>query len=204
MPGESDIVNAALRRIGESPITTLADGTTAANAADDLYSELRDELLRSHPWNFATKRIKLAQSATAPAFEFDYAYPLPADWIRTISVTNNDAGYGTILYRMELIGTQRSILTSSDECYLRYVSQVTDPNLMPADFRATLALMIARDLSIALASSRTLRADLADEARSKLAQARSADGMGQFPELRPRGSWSSVRGGRRRDDFFSD
>jgi len=204
MSTDTDLVNTALRRIGANPITSLADGSTNANTVNDIYTELRDDLLRSHPWNFATKRVKLAQSATTPVFEFDYGYPLPADWLRTMSVHDNDAGHGTILYRMELINGQKSILTSRSEIWLRYVSIVTDTNLMSADFRNALSFVIARDLSIPLASSNTLEERMSKKADRAIARARSSDSMGGFPELRPRGSWASARGGRRRNDFLSD
>lgn len=204
MPGVTDVINKSLRLIGASPITSLTDGSTSANAADDVYTELRDELLRSHPWNFATKRVQLAQSATTPIFEFDYGYPLPSDWLRTISVHDNDAGHGTILFRMEIVGTQRAIVTSSDAVYLRYVYQVTDTNLMTPDFRAALESALARDLSIPLASSNTLFELMSKKADRLLNQARSTDALGASPELRTRGSWAASRGGRRRNDFLSD
>ena len=205
MPGETDVVNRALRQIGATPIASLTDGSTSANAADDVYEETRDELLRSHPWNFATKRQQLAQSSTDPTFEFDHAYPLPSDWLRTVSVHDNDAGHGTILYRMETINdNQRAIITSSDEVYLRYVYQVTDPNLMTADFRAALSAALARELSLAIASSNSVHDRMSIRADRLLNKARSSDAVGSFPELRPRGSWAASRGGRRRNDFLSD
>lgn len=204
MAADTDVVNIAARRIGQTPITSLTDGSPMANAADDIYADTRDSLLRSHNWNFATKRVQLAQSATAPGFEFDHAYTLPADWIRTVSVHDNDAGHGTILFRMEQVASQRCIVTSSDEVWLRYVARVTDPNLMTDDFRYMLAVKLARDLAIPMTSSNTLYEELSSEFKTLLAQARSTDAMGSFPELRPRGSWASSRGGRRRNDFLSD
>lgn len=203
MPGETDVINVALRLVGAEPIVSLTDGTPSANVADDLYEEVRDDLLRQNPWNFATKRRKLAQSAIIPVFEFERAFPLPDDWIRTISVHDNDAGHGTVLYRHEQVGEQNVIMASSDEIWVRYVARVTDPNLMSSDFRRALAVALARDLSIALASSSTLQAQLASQADRALARARSVDAMGGFPELRPRGSWATSRRGRR-DDFLSD
>jgi len=203
MPGETDVINTGLSHIGATAIVSLTDGSKSANEASKVYTEIRDRLLRSHDWNFATKRQKLAQSATAPAFEFDYAYPLPSDWIRTTSVHNNDAGHGTILYRMEIVNGQRCIVTSASECYLRYVYRVTDPNLMSPDFRAALEYTIADALAIPLASSNTLQEKMEDKARRALAAARSSDGMGQFPEQRPRGSWAGVRGGNRLSDYLN-
>jgi hypothetical protein len=195
---ETGIVNVGLRLIGQQPITSLTDGSPSANAANDIYEELRDDILRSHPWNFATKRVKLARSTTAPAFGFDYAYPLPSDWLRTMSVHNNDAGAGTIVFQEEQIGATGAIVTSADEVYLRYVARVTDPNLMSADFRRVLEYGLARDLAVPLASSNTLRAENSKEFTRAMSRARSADGMGGFPQRRPIGSWTNQRRGYRR------
>lgn len=204
MPGETDVINFALRKVGANPIVSIADGTPSANSVNDMYSEIRDQLLRSHPWNFATKRVQLAESATDPTFEFDYAFALPADWLRTISLHDNDAGHGSVLYRTELVDDQRVIVTSSSQAWLRYVASITDPNLMTPDFRMLLAVSLARDLAIPLASSNTLYEQLARQADRLMGQARSTDALDGFPEMRPRGSWASSRGGWRRDDFLSD
>lgn len=206
MPGETDVINVALRKIGGERITSRTDGSKNANVANDIYDEVRDNLLRAHPWNFATKRVKLAQSATDPIFEFDHAYPLPSDWLRTISVHDNDAGHGTILFRMELIGTQRAIITSSDDVYLRYVAKVTDPNQMTPDFRIAFENALARDMSIAIAASNSVYDRMEILANSSLNKARSNDALGASPELRPRGSWATARGGwrRRERDTLSD
>lgn len=204
MPGETDVANAALELVGAAAIVSLTEGSEKSNTVSNFYEIVRDDLLRSHNWNFATKRQKLAQSATDPAFEFDHAYPLPADWMRTISVHDNDAGHGTIFYRMEKIGSQRAIITSSDDVYLRYVYRETDPNVMTADFVLAFTLSLASRLAVPIASSKSLRDEYADEAKSKTAAARSSDAIGAFPELRPRGSWAASRGGRRRNDWMTN
>lgn len=196
MPGETDVINTAARLVGAEAITSITDGTKTANVASDIYEELRDNLLRSHPWNFATKRVQLARSATAPTFEFDYAYVLPSDWLRTISVHDNDAGSGTLFNRMEQVGSQLVLVASSEQVYLRYVARVEDPNLMALDFRRALEVSLARDFAIPLASSNTLYEALSRRADRDLMQARSTDSMGSPPEQRPRGSWASSRGGR--------
>jgi hypothetical protein len=50
-----DIVNLALVRLGANRITSLSDGSVNANEANAIYSLIRDEILRDHPWNFATR-----------------------------------------------------------------------------------------------------------------------------------------------------
>ena len=204
MASDTDSANVALRLVGQTPITSITDGSDTANVVDDIFNEIMDDMLRMHPWNFATKRVKLARITTAPAFEFDYAYAHPADWLRTISVHSNDAGHGTVLYRTEQVAGQNAIVSSSDAIYIRYVHRVTDQNLMSADFRRAFQFSLARDLAIPLASSNTMQEVYSREASRALARARSTDALGSFPELRPRGSWASSRGGFRRNDFLSD
>jgi len=202
----TDVVNVALRRVGAERITSLTDGSKSANVANDIYAGVRDDLLRSHPWNFATKRQQLSQSATAPAFEFDFAYPVPSDWLRTVSVHDNDAGYGTVYYRMEQVGAQRCIVTSASQVWLRYVYRMTDPNAMAADFLTAWEYALAKDFAIPLAGSDTLFQLMEAKARQTLNKARSSDAMGAFPERRPAGSWATSRAGwrNRQRDYLSD
>lgn len=206
MSGETEVVNKALVHLGESRITSLTDGSNQANAANDIYEGLRDELLRAHPWNFATKRVQLARSSTAPAFEFDYAYVLPTDWLRTISVHDNDGGRGVVLHRAEIIGAaqQRAIVASVEELYLRYVYRVTDPNIWTPDFRTVVELCLARDMAVRLTGSNTLHDSMSIRADRMMGKARSTDALDASPELRQRGSWANSRAGRRSSGFTND
>lgn len=202
MPAETDVINAALRKIGGTDITSLTDGTKNANIAADLYEETRDGLLRSHPWNFATRRASLAQISTTPAFEFDFAHAVPADWLRTVSVHDNDAGLGSLYSRMENMSGTRAILSNSDTVYMRYVAQVTDTNAMTADFRAVLETMLAREFALPVASSNTMHGVMDDQLRPLLAKAQTSDAQGSSPERRPRGSWANSRGGAFRGEVW--
>lgn len=184
-----------MRLLKSTRITNLTDGTNNANAANDVFAEVRDGLLRTHHWNFATKRQKLAQSATAPTFEFDYAYPLPADWLRTIGVYDNDAGYGSVLYREEEVDNQGAIATNSDEIWIRYIYKVTDPNRMSADFREAFAHVLA----VAIPGVPNISVGRIDQLQRRadrlLGKAKHTDALGSSPDRRPPGSWTTVRGG---------
>jgi len=201
---EIDVIKQALRNIGANDIDSRTDGSHGADVVDDIYDDIRDNLLRSHPWNFATKRAQLAQNATAPTFEFDYAYDLPADWLRTISVHNNDAGLGTILHRLEQVASASKIVASASEVYMRYVYQITDTTLMTPDFRVALAYVLSADLAVPLSGSNTLADRMEKKADRAIARARSTDALGASPELRPRGSWASSRAGDRGSEYLSD
>ena len=196
MVAPADVVNVALRLIGGGRITSLTQDLPQAATANDIYSNLLDDLLRSHPWNFATKRVQLSQFATDPAFGFDNAFVLPSDWLRTVSVHPSDSTYHNMTYREELVGTTKVIVTSATDCYLRYVARITDVNLWSADFRRAMSTALARDLAVPVAGSRSLRDDYSKEARRDLNRAKSSDAMGSSPERMPYGSWITRRGRR--------
>ena len=79
MATEVSICSNALRRLGDSPITSLSDDTERARLCNALYEPARDSLLRSHAFNFSITRASLAKSATTPAFEFANQFILPTD-----------------------------------------------------------------------------------------------------------------------------
>ena len=190
MASEVGICNSALSKIGSpTRITSLTEGSRAANACNEQYAKIRDALLRSHTWNFATKRAKLAQSSEIPEYEFNFAYRLPADWLRTVAVHDNDAGVGDTAFRIE----GRKLITNANELYLRYIRRVTDPNDMPADFREALAVNLAVELAILIAQSNSLKESLKADQKTALRRTRSTDAIEDYPEAFPEGNWITSR-----------
>lgn len=189
------ICNYALRLVGGDAITAVDDTSTNGARCNDIYAYLRDDLLRGHQWNFATKMASLSKNGTAPTFEYDYAWDLPADWLRTISVHDNDAGSGVLDFlQMEVNGTN-VIAASSESVYLKYIYQHTTESRWPADFVMAFQLALARDLAIPVANSNTLQDQLDRRAMKWLNKAKSADALGNPPPSRPPGSWASARFG---------
>lgn len=195
MASEVGIVNSALLKVGAQTIVSLDDGSDNANVADILYPIHRDNLLRRHTWNFATRRVKLAQSATIPVFEFDYQYPVPSDYLRVVSVSDNTDGNGRIQYKLEWDGSieQRVILSQATELWLRYIALVTDPNRFSTDFREALSYSIAMDFAIKIVQSNTLYDRMEKAFKNAMRIARSTDGQEDWPEEFPEGSWTEVR-----------
>lgn len=194
MASDVEIVNSALRKVGADTITSLNDGSDNANVALNLYSIHRDNLLRYHTWNFATKRKKLAQSATSPPYQWDYQYPVPSDFLRILEVHDNTDGLGAVRYKMEHDDTDGTVIrTHANELWLTYIFGVTDPNRMPIDFREALALSLASEFATAIQNSNTLSERLLDQARRARSKARSNDGAEDYPDAFPEGSWVSSR-----------
>lgn len=191
MASEVGICNSALAKIGTTNrIASLTEDSKNAQVCNEQYEKLRDDLLRAHVWNFAKARVKLARDATAPTYEFDYAYMLPSDWLRTVAVHDNDAGDGTVEYRLEGM----RVLAGAEDIWLTYVKRFSDPNDMPADFRETLAFRLAMELALPIAQSNTVQQIMERQFDRHLRQAKSTDGIEDHPESFPAGSWLISRG----------
>ncbi|MEQ8195159.1 MAG: hypothetical protein RIB59_11800, partial [Rhodospirillales bacterium] len=140
-------------------------------------------------WNFATKRVQLAQLTDKPNFGFDHAYALPSGWLRTVSVHDNDEGLGTVDYRIE--GTR--LYTDVDRVFLRYIARILDPNDMPPDFQEALAALLAWEMAIPVAQSNTLSELMRQRFERTARRARSVDAIEDAPERLAPGSWATER-----------
>lgn len=162
------IVNNALIRIGASAITSLTENSEAARAANLIYEQIRDATLRDHIWNFAVKRIALAQEVDTPAFEYSFQYALPSDCLRVLQMQEKN-----LIYKIE----GRKLLTDEGTAKIIYISRVTDPNEFDAMFVEALSARLAAELSIPLAESSTLYQNMMEIYRIKITDARSVDGQ---------------------------
>lgn len=169
------ICSNALQRLGDKPIADFEEGTKPASLAANLWPGVRDALLRSHPWNCATKRVILAPAAESPAFDYTHKFMLPGDWLKTLQVGRRGVAPE---YRVE----GRCILSDATQLPLVYVfrNEVTatwDDSLVNA---ATLAMAAA--LAYPITALTSLRESLLQEAQYVLRQAKAMDGQDDPPE----------------------
>lgn len=201
MPTETELVNAALRKGGGAKrILALTESIGSAGIASDVIASERDDLLRAGVWNFAVTRIKLGQLSALPVFGWSFAYGLPSDCERVVSVHDNADGSGEVPYKIESLQQADSsyinvLVSDSNTVYLRYCRTITDPNLMTASFRQVLILRMAKIFAISIAKSNPLFQALAAEEKSALSNAKSIDGIEDWPETLPEGSWAASRRG---------
>jgi hypothetical protein len=91
-------------------------------------------------------------AVTTPTFEWDYQYELPTDFLRLISVYEDD---GTDAVDDRWVREGNRILTNYATCNIRYVKTVTDPSDFDPLFAEVLLLRMALKLIPALAGSLT-------------------------------------------------
>lgn len=188
MASEVGIANAALRKLGQSPITSFSENSKAARLANERYEDVRDELLYRHPWNFAMKRDSRAASTTPPAWGYTAAYPLPTDYIRMHEVNGENEGTGK--WKVE----DGSVVTDLEApLEIRYVYRVTDANRMNSSFREALASVLAADWAEDITGDDTVVQTAERKSRIAVAQARSNDGQEGIPDQFEADEWTNAR-----------
>lgn len=92
MTSPVDICSNALLMLGAKPIASFDEAAPAGSNLDrarlcsNLYPMVKADVLRSHPWHCAIKRVQLSPDDTAPAFGYTYRFLQPSDWLRTLGV----------------------------------------------------------------------------------------------------------------------
>lgn len=195
----TDIGNLALDLLSAGTVQNIESPTSPTEELlNRWYDHSRKKVLRSHPWNCATKRIQLAASAVDPVFGYDKQFELPADFLRVLTVNDStytvDAPAPNKFFRVE----NNKILTSnlfgeSGILNLVYIFDLTDISIMDA----LLIDLIAHEIAIGIAykvtdgnASVQRISELRKEARS-LAQA--IDGQESPPTVIERSRSRHVR-----------
>lgn len=153
----TDICNIALGHLGEARITSLEEDSVAARACSLHYAAARDEVLRSHRWNFAAKRAVLSRLAAAPAFGWQWQYELPVDCLRVLEV--NDSEVGDVISDEYLV-EGRALLTNAGEVRLVYLRRIENVALFDVLFVKALALRLAMELSETIRGTTAKTAEL--------------------------------------------
>ena len=171
-----DICNGALNQLGASTILTLTEDSKNARLCNARFTQVRDAVFRSHPWNCLQKRVQLAADSDAPAWGFTTQYTLPADCLRVLTILDYDADY-------KIEG--RKILTDNSTMKILYISRVTDPNEYDELLRETLSAALAADIAYAVTSSNPTASNMYKLFQDKLKDARfvdSTEGQNMNPE----------------------
>lgn len=167
-----EICNRALDAIGARTITALGQDTREGGLCRRYYPQVRDEVLRSHPWNCAMARAQLSADVTPPAYGAARRFPLPADCLRVFEVEGESDASGA--WQVESGAVVTNI---GSPLQVRYVRRVTETGLLDPMLVAVIAARLAMELARPLAGSDDVRQAMRVEFRDTMRAARSADGQ---------------------------
>lgn len=186
MATKVSICSNALLLLGAKTINSLSEDSDRASLASNLYDSQRDAVLRSHPWNCAVKRVVLAPDATAPAFDYGAQFTLPGDWLRTISVGNEN-------YEVDYKHEAGKILANGTVLPLRYIYRNDNEATWDAMLVSAMELKLAAEMAYPITGSASMADMMHQKFLQTLRQARALDGqddppqtLGDFPLLNSR------------------
>ena len=161
-----DICNGSLNQLGATTILSLTEDSKNARLCNSRYTQVRDAVFRSHPWNCLQKRVELAADTDAPAWGFSYAYTLPADCLRLLRILDYDSNY-----KVE----GRKILSNTSSMKILYIGRITDPNEYDESLRETLSAALGADIAFAVTSNNQTATNMYNLFQDKLKDARFVD-----------------------------
>lgn len=171
-----EICSNALILIGDNPISSFASNQgQRADVASNLYPNIRNAILRSHPWNSCRKRVQLAPLATAPAYEWAYQMQLPADFLRLVQIGQENE---TIFYEIE----DGKILTNETNIKLKYIYRNEVVSTYDGLLTKALIEACAHDFAYPLAKSQALKDGIMAKLNQTLQMARTVNGQEKLSE----------------------
>ena len=183
---EVTIANLALGKIGAGTIIALDEESTEARACRLHYAQTRDEVLRSHRWNFAIHPEQLVQDVEKPKFTWAFQYALPVDCLRVLQMNEWDMSRRSQAWEIE----GRRLLTNATTAWIRYIRRITDCNLFDSLFVEALSLRLASKIAPPLNGSLPMAQALMTEyIKVTSGQARRTDAFEIQEDRRP--AWMS-------------
>ncbi len=187
--GAVAICNMALAKLGGNLITSFTDGSPNADLCATFYDPVRQSELRAVDWNFAEAPFELANDSTGPTFDRDYAYTLRAEILK---VRGPFPESETFLRDWRVVG--RKIYTNdASPLQLLATMDVTDTNIMDANFKKMLATRLAFEMCEAVTQSNQKKAGLWEEYKEDRKVAMHSDGQERVPSDNVVDTWESCR-----------
>ena len=161
-----DICNGALNQLGATTILSLTEDSKNARLCNQRYTQVRDSVFRSHPWNCLQKRVQLASSTNTPAWGYKFQFDLPGDCLRLLRILDYESNY-----KVE----GRKILSNTSSMKILYVARVTDPNEYDESLRETLSAALGADIAFGVTSNNQTAQNMYQLFQDKLRDARFVD-----------------------------
>ena len=183
---KTELCNVALSMFGGQRIIDIDDSDTdEARLCSAIYDVLRQDLLDSHSWNCAIKRVQLNQLSVTPIYDYDYQYELPSDYVRVLEV------YKGKDYPWVIEGS--SLLSNSDSVYIKYMYDLTDVSKFSNRFSMTLIAYIAATICYNLTESRPMSDLMWSIYKKRFDNAKAIDGQEGKTTYTETSNWIDIR-----------
>lgn len=195
-----DIYNWALAAVGtRSRVQSPTESSTEAEACSIFYENVRDQILRSAPWDCARAFKRLAESAEntgdaawletdpAPGWRFAFALPSNFIWPRYLaSYAKFELGLNSL--------DQRMLYTNDPAPILCYTKRQTRVDLWDADLQAAMGFALGAHICMKITSSESKTRLVTAQAIDKILSARQAAANAPNFSLDTVPEWIAARG----------
>jgi hypothetical protein len=192
MASDVTIANRALTKLGADRILLLSDETQAARVINSMFYDVRDAEIRRYTWKFSIKRTSLPALVEAPAWGYQYQYPLPDDYLGLVQVNEF---YSRPRDRKAPWSIEGGRLLCDFEAPLnvRYKARIENAALFDALFVEVFACKLAMEACEALTQSSTKHDAAAQAYKFALSEAARQDALENPPEEFPWGSFLDAK-----------
>jgi len=166
----------ALLKIGVNAISSFEEGSAEAEIAQNLFPGVCDSLLSSYPWSFATAQVRLARLTATPIADFSYAYQLPNDFLRALSVGTGGVGRG-VTFRIQ----EKRLHTDMENVTLSYIFR-PEPSEFPPYFTQGLITHLSAEFCLPLTESASRGEAFLRMGEKEIQKARNIDSQQQTPQ----------------------
>jgi hypothetical protein len=156
----TDVCNLALSKLGQYQIVNIDHDRNEAVLCRLHLPYAREQLLRSHPWNFATKFAELVKNETLFDVRWPYRYTLPCDYLQLISAWHDKDQ----CFRIDKFNVVQCDLLLADEfAFIEYTSNMLDARIWDANFIDCVATLLASKLAVPITGSVNIQNALLDQ-----------------------------------------
>lgn len=197
MASEVQIAKLSLQNLGDRyDINSLDENTSEAEQVNLVFNDIRDMLLRSHPWKFARRFTSPgALSGTVPD-QWGNMFTYPSDALKVIRVVNP---LGRMLPPIKFSISRNSsdvkvILCDEDEPEFEYIKKVTNTSEFDPSFTIALSWQISAAIAMPITGDIQILQMAEQKAQIKTNQAMVDDSNeGVEPEQTRDPDWITAR-----------
>lgn len=190
MADKLDVMNGALRHLGEPPLRTVDQEDEIGRRMREVWRPAVKRCLEAGTWNFAEELAQLQRLATTPTFGYSYYYAKPSGWLRTNYISETGLVDDPLKEYKDQGG---KIACSRETIYMAYVHEKYIDLVGPwhqafADYASVeMAIDVAPRF---LAASAEKMDELKVQRRNMRAEAFSFDAINNPPVRMARGRWA--------------
>ncbi len=191
------IVNRALISLGQTILSAIATGTDLGNIVYYTYPQVRDEVLRSYPWNCATLRQYLGAGSTisdAASAVYGYEYTLSGCAATPLRILElQEETHGDYVWKYERDdATNMRLLSDAPEANIRYIGQIA-ADYIDVHVAEAIAAKLAAEIAYNITGSSQKSAEMYEKSKQTLKKAKNIDAQEGTPDNLVKDTWLNAR-----------